>query len=161
MKLSRGRFRRQCVELYSAVSTRIDPAHIVTDTECRTHREQERYLETVLDICNWNKARAARLYRSGWRNPKRIWKLLTALQELKRFEEDKGKRRPIGQEHGAAKNRRSWTEKRKAEAADVGYSTQPTQLVLATRMSGKANMSDFSGMDQQNDDGRGPEQLGP
>ncbi|MBU1280152.1 MAG: nuclear transport factor 2 family protein, partial [Alphaproteobacteria bacterium] len=49
----------------------------------------------------------------------RIWTLLTALQELKGFEENRGKARPMGAEHGAQKNRLSWKERREAEEASL------------------------------------------
>ena len=45
----------------------------------------------------------------------RIWTLLTAMQELKGFEENRGKRRPMGAEHGAQKNRTTWKESRETE----------------------------------------------
>ncbi|WP_428926640.1 NAD(P)/FAD-dependent oxidoreductase [Marinibacterium sp. SX1] len=68
----------------------------------------------------------------------RIWTLLTALQELKGFEENRGKRRPMGAEHGAAKNRRSWKEKREAEAADLGYAEQPYTVIIGGGQGGIA-----------------------
>ncbi|MBY6002336.1 NAD(P)/FAD-dependent oxidoreductase [Salipiger bermudensis] len=68
----------------------------------------------------------------------RIWTLLTALQELKGFEENRGKRRPMGAEHGAAKNRRSWKEKREAEAAELGYSEQPYTVIIGGGQGGIA-----------------------
>ena len=60
----------------------------------------------------------------------RIWTLLTALEELKGFEEPKGVRRPMGAEHGHDRNRRTWKEKREAEAAELGVTTQPYVLVI-------------------------------
>ncbi|MBK4218064.1 NAD(P)/FAD-dependent oxidoreductase [Paracoccus caeni] len=68
----------------------------------------------------------------------RIWTLLTALQELKGFEESRGKRRPMGAEHGASKNRRSWTEKREAEAAELGYTEQPYTVIIGGGQGGIA-----------------------
>lgn len=68
----------------------------------------------------------------------RIWTLLTALQELKGFEENKGKRRPMGAEHGAARNRLSWKEKREAEAAELGYTTQPYTVIIGGGQGGIA-----------------------
>jgi len=59
-----------------------------------------------------------------------IWTLLTTLTELKGFEEPKGLRRPMGAEHGHDRNRRTWKEKREAEAAELGYATQPYVLVI-------------------------------
>ncbi len=60
----------------------------------------------------------------------RIWTLLTALEELKGFEEPRGVRRPMGAEHGHDRNRRTWKEKREQEAAELGYETQPYVLVI-------------------------------
>ena len=68
----------------------------------------------------------------------RIWTLLTALQELKGFEESRGKRRPMGAEHGAQKNRSSWKERREAEAASLGYDTQPYTVIIGGGQGGIA-----------------------
>ncbi|MGK7659784.1 MULTISPECIES: NAD(P)/FAD-dependent oxidoreductase [unclassified Marinovum] len=68
----------------------------------------------------------------------RIWTLLTALTELKGFEENRGKRRPLGAEHGAQKNRQSWKEKREAEEANLGYSEQPYTVIIGGGQGGIA-----------------------
>lgn len=68
----------------------------------------------------------------------RIWTLLTALQELKGFEENRGKRRPMGAEHGAQKNRSSWKERREAETASLGYDTQPYTVIIGGGQGGIA-----------------------
>ena len=68
----------------------------------------------------------------------RIWTLLTALQELKGFEESRGKRRPMGAEHGASKSRKSWTEKREAETAELGYTEQPYTVIIGGGQGGIA-----------------------
>ncbi|OCX65635.1 FAD-dependent oxidoreductase [Thioclava sp. SK-1] len=68
----------------------------------------------------------------------RIWTLLTTLQELKGFEEKKGMRRPMGAEHGAAKNRKSWSEQRADEAAQLGYSQQPYTVIIGGGQGGIA-----------------------
>ncbi|QFT58615.1 putative oxidoreductase CzcO [Sulfitobacter sp. THAF37] len=68
----------------------------------------------------------------------RIWTLLTAMQELKGFEENRGKRRPMGAEHGAARNRKSWKENREAEAADLGHTEQPYTVVVGGGQGGIA-----------------------
>ncbi|KAB6716460.1 MULTISPECIES: NAD(P)/FAD-dependent oxidoreductase [Roseobacteraceae] len=68
----------------------------------------------------------------------RIWTLLTALQELKGFEENRGKRRPMGAEHGAQKNRLSWKERREAEEASLGYDTQPYTVIIGGGQGGIA-----------------------
>lgn len=68
----------------------------------------------------------------------RIWTLLTALQELKGFEENRGKRRPMGAEHGAQKNRASWKERREEEATSLGYDTQPYTVIVGGGQGGIA-----------------------
>ena len=68
----------------------------------------------------------------------RIWTLLTSLQELKGFAENKGKRRPMGAEHGASKNRVTWKEQREAEAASLGYDTQPYTVIVGGGQGGIA-----------------------
>ncbi|WP_417205145.1 NAD(P)/FAD-dependent oxidoreductase [Antarctobacter sp.] len=68
----------------------------------------------------------------------RIWTLLTALQELKGFEEPRGRRRPMGAEHGAQKNRSSWKESREAEKASLGYDTQPYTVIIGGGQGGIA-----------------------
>ncbi|WP_372803370.1 NAD(P)/FAD-dependent oxidoreductase [Paracoccus seriniphilus] len=68
----------------------------------------------------------------------RIWTLLTALQELKGYEENRGKRRPMGAEHGAKKNRASWKERREAEQATLGYDTQPYTVIVGGGQGGIA-----------------------
>jgi putative flavoprotein involved in K+ transport len=66
------------------------------------------------------------------------WTLLTALTELKGFEEPSGTRRPLGAEHGIARNRKSWAEKREEEARTLGYETQPYVLVIGGGQGGIA-----------------------
>ena len=68
----------------------------------------------------------------------KIWTLLTALEELKGHEEPKGLRRPMGAEHGHDRNRKTWSEKRAAEAAELGYATQPYVLVIGGGQGGIA-----------------------
>ena len=60
----------------------------------------------------------------------RIWTLLTALEELKGHEEPSGLRRPMGAEHGHDRGRRTWSERRAEEAAELGYATQPYVVVI-------------------------------
>ncbi|ODU62053.1 MAG: FAD-dependent oxidoreductase [Acetobacteraceae bacterium SCN 69-10] len=60
----------------------------------------------------------------------RCWTLLTALRELKGFEERQGLTREEGVQHGAFKHRRTWQETRAAEAAALGATTQPYVLVV-------------------------------
>ena len=68
----------------------------------------------------------------------KIWTLLTALQELKGYEEPKGHDRPLGAEHGAEKNRSSWQEQRNHELATLGYDTQPYTVIIGGGQGGIA-----------------------
>lgn len=67
-----------------------------------------------------------------------IWTLLTALQELKGFEEPRGTNRPMGAKHGAGKNRPNWQEERATEAASLGYDTQPYTVIIGGGQGGIA-----------------------
>ncbi len=68
----------------------------------------------------------------------KIWTLLTALQELKGFEEPKGNARPMGAEHGAQKDRSSWKERRDAEERTLGYDIQPYTVIIGGGQGGIA-----------------------
>jgi len=60
-----------------------------------------------------------------------IHTLLTAMDELKGFEEPTGVRRPNGHPEPVAKGApHNWTEKRKAEAEELGYTRQPYVLII-------------------------------
>ena len=67
-----------------------------------------------------------------------IWTLLTTMSELKGHEEPKGMRRPMGAEHGHDCNRRTWKEKREAEACELGYSEQPYVVIIGGGQGGIA-----------------------
>ena len=58
------------------------------------------------------------------------WTLLTALDELKGFEENRGDRRPRGADHGAVRNRLSWKETLERESQEMDGSEQPYVLVV-------------------------------
>jgi putative flavoprotein involved in K+ transport len=58
------------------------------------------------------------------------WTLLTAMTELKGFEEKKGPTRERGTEHGVQRERKSWLERKVREEAALGYTTQPYCLVV-------------------------------
>ncbi|SET31834.1 NAD(P)/FAD-dependent oxidoreductase [Paracoccus homiensis] len=67
-----------------------------------------------------------------------IWTLLTTMQELKGHEEPKGRRRPLGAQHGADKRRVTWKESREAEAAQLGYDHQPYTVIVGGGQGGIA-----------------------
>ena len=68
----------------------------------------------------------------------RAWTFLTTLYELKGHEEPRGEYRPKGAEHGVDPQRLSWKEKREAEDAAMGVSTQPYVLVVGGGQGGIA-----------------------
>ncbi len=68
----------------------------------------------------------------------KIWTLLTTLKELKGHEEPFGTTRPKGADHGAAADRKSWAEKREAEAAGLGVDTQPYVVIIGGGQGGIA-----------------------
>ena len=68
----------------------------------------------------------------------KIWTLLTTLKELKGFEEHSGTTRHKGTEHGEASDRRTWTENREAEAANLGITTQPYVVIIGGGQGGIA-----------------------
>ena len=68
----------------------------------------------------------------------KCWTLLTTMVELKGFEEPKGNARAKGVEHGVQPGRQSWLEKRQAEEAGFGDTTQPSVLIVGGGQGGIA-----------------------
>ncbi len=68
----------------------------------------------------------------------KAWTFFTALLELKGFEEKKGPLREHGTQHGAFKDRVTWTDRRKADAKELGYDRQPYVLVIGGGQGGIA-----------------------
>src|SRR5262245_55642294 len=66
----------------------------------------------------------------------KAWTLLTALQELKGFEEKKREQRVKGVEHGVHKDRKSWLEARQEEERTLGFATQPYVAVIGGGQAG-------------------------
>jgi putative flavoprotein involved in K+ transport len=60
----------------------------------------------------------------------RAWTLLTAAQELKGFEEKKGRNRWLGTEFGVFPGRKNWAEKKAEEEAALGVTKQPYVLII-------------------------------
>ncbi len=60
----------------------------------------------------------------------KCWTLLTAMMELKGFEEKRGYTRDEGVQHGAMKNRRNWQTCRDEEEASLGITRQPYCLII-------------------------------
>ena len=67
-----------------------------------------------------------------------IWTLLTSMVELKGHEEPLGMDRPMGAKHGAGKHQPTWKESREAEAAELGYTTQPYTVIIGGGQGGIA-----------------------
>jgi len=68
----------------------------------------------------------------------RAWTLLTTAQELKGFEEKKGKNRWFGTEHGVFPGRKNWAEKKAEEEATLGTAKQPYVLIIGGGQGGIA-----------------------
>ena len=68
----------------------------------------------------------------------KAWTLLTALTELKGYEEPKGPGRRKGVEHGATKERETWLEARRREAEELGYERQPEVVIIGGGQGGIA-----------------------
>ena len=64
------------------------------------------------------------------------WTLLTSLEELKGHEERSGTRREMGAAHGVEQGRRTWLERRQAEAAELGVTRQPYALIVGAGQGG-------------------------
>lgn len=68
----------------------------------------------------------------------KAWTFFTALMELKGFEEKKGPTREHGTQHGAFKDRVTWTDRRQADARELGFERQPYVLVIGGGQGGIA-----------------------
>ncbi len=68
----------------------------------------------------------------------KAWTLLTAMQELKGFEEPAGATRTDGIVHRAERGRKTWFELREEEAKTLGYETQPYCLIIGGGQGGLA-----------------------
>ena len=66
----------------------------------------------------------------------KAWTLLTALQELKGFEEKTRESRPRGVEHGSYKDRQTWLEAREQEERTLGFARQPYVVVIGGGQAG-------------------------
>jgi len=68
----------------------------------------------------------------------RCWTLLTTAQELKGFEEKKGRNRWLGTEHGVHRGRKNWLERRTEAAAALGTTQQPYVVIIGGGQGGIA-----------------------
>jgi len=68
----------------------------------------------------------------------RCWTLLTALRELKGFEEQSGPSRELGLEHGVRRDLRSWLERKDEDEAELGHTRQPYCVIVGGGQGGIA-----------------------
>ncbi len=68
----------------------------------------------------------------------RCWTLLTAIEELKGFEERKGLLRPAGVTHGLYRRDKNWLEAKRAEEDALGKDKQPYCVVVGGGQGGIA-----------------------
>jgi len=68
----------------------------------------------------------------------KAWTLLTTAQELKGFEEKKGRTRWNGTDHGVHRGRKNWLEEKTENEATLGISTQPYVLIIGGGQGGLA-----------------------
>ncbi len=66
------------------------------------------------------------------------WTLLTAMRELKGFEEKRGASRASGVQQGTVEKRQSWAEQRAQEEAELGYDKQPYCVIIGGGQAGIA-----------------------
>jgi len=66
------------------------------------------------------------------------WTLLTSMEELKGFEERKGRHRVLGAQHGVHRDRQTWLERRQQEEAAMGRDLQPYCLIVGAGQGGLA-----------------------
>jgi putative flavoprotein involved in K+ transport len=64
--------------------------------------------------------------------------LLTSMEELKGFEERRGRRRVFGAEHGIHPGRQTWLERRLEEEASLGVTRQPYCVIIGGGQGGIA-----------------------
>ena len=77
----------------------------------------------------------------------RIWTLLTAIVELKGYEEKSGPTRPLGALHGSNPGAKTWKERREEEIAKLGFETQPAVLIIGGGQGGIALASRLRQLD--------------
>ena len=68
----------------------------------------------------------------------RCWTLLTAMTELKGFEETHGPTRDFGVQHGVVKDRQTWLERKNQEEAELGHTVQPYCVIVGGGQGGIA-----------------------
>ncbi len=68
----------------------------------------------------------------------KCWTILTAMTELKGFEEKTGPTRPLGIRHQADRKRETWLEARERETTELGHTRQPFCLVIGGGQGGIA-----------------------
>lgn len=68
----------------------------------------------------------------------RAWTVLTSAQELISYPEPRGRRRPMGVEHGEKSDTRNWLDRRTERQASLGATDQPYVLIVGGGQGGIA-----------------------
>lgn len=68
----------------------------------------------------------------------KVWTLLTTMQELKGYEEQRGTTRERGVEYGVYPGRKTWLEQRQQEESELGFLTQPYVVIIGGGQGGIA-----------------------
>lgn len=68
----------------------------------------------------------------------RAWTILTSARELIEHPEPKGRRRPLGAEHGESVDRRNWADKKAHRQATLGVEEDPYVLIIGGGQGGIA-----------------------
>jgi putative flavoprotein involved in K+ transport len=68
----------------------------------------------------------------------RAWTLLTAIEELKVFQERKARSRPFGVQHGVYRRDKNWLEAKRADEAALGSEKQPYCVIVGGGQGGIA-----------------------
>ena len=89
-------------------------------------------IQFTCDTADFHSRGIARL-RDG-----QCWTLLTSAREFIEYPEPKGRRRPLGTEHGAHPDRRNWTDQKADRQASLGYTEQPYTLIIGGGQGGIA-----------------------
>ncbi|MFC5063196.1 NAD(P)-binding domain-containing protein [Actinomycetospora atypica] len=123
--------RDEVADLLTTVLDRVDPANFAVDGEpTSADGVDEAWL--TFETAAGRGTGHVRL-KDG-----KAWTLLTTLDELKGYEENRRERRPFGTEHGANPARVTWKETREQEAEELGYTRQPEVVIIGGGQGGIA-----------------------
>ena len=114
--------------------------HTAAETRARSFRITEPATETDGVTDAWIAFDTEVGHGSGYLRLKdgSAWTLLTALDELKGYEEPNGAGRPRGVAHGAERARETWSERRGRETDELGDIRQPYVVIIGGGQGGIA-----------------------